>query len=247
MDNIVVVMAGGLGKRMNSDLPKVLHEVNHKPMLIHVIEKSMLINPIKIIVVVGKFFDLISKCIDKYNLSNIVTYAHQDQPLGTGHAIKCCRNLLLNHTNCNTIILSGDVPLIQGYTIFNMLQNMGYAKILTTDIKDPTGYGRIIEKNDAFFKIVEEKDCDSKQKEISKINGGIYCFNNRILCKYINEIKNDNAQNEFYLTDILEIIKNKEYVQIDQHFLSYEDQYQILGVNTPEQLKQISMKYSNFL
>ena len=116
-----------------------------------------------------------------------------------------------------------------------------YVKVLTSYVENPSGYGRIIEVNNIFEKIVEEKDCTSNEKLINKINSGIYCFNTNILCKYIMQINNNNNQNEFYLTDIIEIIKNKENITIEQYNINEKNSYQILGVNTEEQLKQLNL------
>ena len=109
MDTIVIIMAGGLGKRMNSDLPKVLHTVHNKPMLCHVIEQSLALNPYKIFIVVGKYKNIIEQTIGELN--NKVDYIVQPEPLGTGHAIQCCRDELLRYPNKKVLILSGDVPL----------------------------------------------------------------------------------------------------------------------------------------
>ena len=116
MDKInIIIMAGGLGKRMNSSLPKVLHLINNKPMIVNIIETVLMLNLNQIFIIVGKFKDIIQTTIEKYIVSDLIEYVIQEEPLGTGHAIQCCyNNLLLNH-NLKTLILSGDVPLIKKY------------------------------------------------------------------------------------------------------------------------------------
>lgn len=233
-------MAGGLGKRMESKIPKVLHMVNDKPMIVHIIEKAIRVSPEKIFVVGGKFLPIIEYAIYIYKLTNYVTFVKQEQPLGTGHAIQCCKPFLEKYPNTNTLILSGDVPLIEINTLKILLNVNKCVKVLTTELENPFGYGRIIENNDVFEKILEEKDCNNEEKNIKKINSGIYCFKTPILCKYIMDIKNENQQKEYYLTDIIEIIKNNENTHIEQYVLPDYMSNQILGVNTKEQLLEIS-------
>lgn len=240
MNSVVIVMAGGLGKRMESNIPKVLHMVNDKPMIVHIIEKAIRISPEKIFVVGGKFLPIIEYAIYIYKLTNYVTFVKQEQPLGTGHAIQCCKPFLEKYPNTNTLILSGDVPLIEINTLKILLNVNKCVKVLTTELENPFGYGRIIENNNVFEKILEEKDCSNEEKNIKKINSGIYCFKTPILCKYIMDIKNENQQKEYYLTDIIEIIKNNENTHIEQYVLPQYSSNQILGVNTKEQLLEIS-------
>ena len=241
---IVVIMAGGLGKRMNSNLPKVLHCINGKPMLVHVIEQSFLLNPSKILIVVGKYKDIILNTINNYIDINKIEFIHQEEPLGTGHAIQCCLPELCNYnSNSITLILSGDVPLLQYETLETFLQNNNDAKIITTSLDNPTGYGRIIEHNNIFTKIVEEKDCLPEEKLVNKINCGVYAFSTELLCKYIGEIDNNNSQGEYYLTDIVKLIKCNEDIIINTFDIPKKIQYQIMGVNTIEQLNELELYF----
>lgn len=239
--NIVVIMAGGLGKRMNSELPKVLHKICEKPMLIRVILEARKLNPYKIICIVGKYKDIIIRTVKEYiqDSEADILFIEQPEPLGTGHAIQCCRNELLKHENMNVIILSGDVPLLKVTTISAFLENINVAKIMTTEFNNPTGYGRIIEENNIFQKIVEEKDCSDDERRVKKVNCGIYAFDIKILCKYLPYLTNNNSQKEFYLTDIVEIIKKNENVEINTMNIDEDKQYQIMGVNTIDQLKEL--------
>ena len=242
MNNTVVIMAGGLGKRMNSDesnlLPKVLHKVKGKPMLLHVIETAISINPIDIYIIVGKYKDVIEKEIGNYNLSKKIKFVIQEEALGTGHAIQCCVPVLEN-LNSNVIILSGDVPLISRKTLENLV-NIDKIKLMTTILDNPKGYGRIVEKDNKFVKIVEDKDCNYFEKEINKINSGIYSINSELICKYVMDLKNDNKQKEYYLTDIVEIIKENENIDIEMYNVPKEKQFELMGVNTIEQLNQLN-------
>ncbi|MDI9338825.1 MAG: NTP transferase domain-containing protein [Alphaproteobacteria bacterium] len=238
---IVVIMAGGLGKRMNSNLPKVLHQIRGKPMLVHIIEEALLIQPKKIYVIVGKFRDIIQKTVEKYINSKLIEYIDQPEPLGTGHAIQCAKPKLLRHPDSKVLILSGDVPFIKSTTMLKMLE-CDKVKLMTTLVDKPTGYGRIIRHitNNQFEKIVEEKDCNQIEKQVNEINCGIYTFESNILCWNLQFLKNNNSQLEYYLTDIFEIIKeNDEKINIETMEISKANQYQILGVNTIEQLEEL--------
>ena len=128
-----------------------------------------------------------------YDMLDYVEFINQPEALGTGHAIQCCRPYLYQHEYSNTLILSGDVPLIKTETIKNMVKNMEHARIMCTTRENPTGYGRIIEKEGKFEKIVEEKDCNDEERKCRKTNAGIYTFDTITLCKYLPLLSNDNA------------------------------------------------------
>ena len=244
-DNLIIIMAGGLGKRMNSNIPKVLHNICGKPMLVHVIHQAKLLSPKKILIVVGKYKDLIEKTLFQHISFDKIEFILQPEALGTGNAIQCCRDELLKYNDTNVIILSGDTPLLQSTTVNNMLIDFNVAKIVTTNMLLPTGYGRIVEQNGVFDKIVEEKDCSIEQKLIKKVNCGVYVFNSNILCKYLPLLTNQNAQNEYYLTDIIELIKDGENIHIDLYDIPEEKQIEIMGVNTIEQLTELEKIVSN--
>ena len=254
-NHVVVIMAGGLGKRMKTDLPKVLHQINGRPMLAKIILESIKIKPKKILIVVGKYRPIIESTmeqhVDSHLLNTYVKYIDQKEALGTGNAIQSCYSEFLNYSNDNVLILSGDVPLIQSKTMLEMLKNVKKIRLMVTELENPTGYGRIVEfverNQTKFDKIVEEKDCNERQKSIRKINCGIYSFQIAILHKYIYYITNNNSQKEYYLTDIFEIVKNGEYVDIEMLEIPKEQQREIMGVNTPEQLKELEkMEQSTF-
>jgi bifunctional UDP-N-acetylglucosamine pyrophosphorylase/glucosamine-1-phosphate N-acetyltransferase len=209
-------------------------------MLLHVIEESRLLHPDQIFIVVGKYKDIIVNELTKYTYIDDIEFIIQPEPLGTGHAIQCCKSRLLDYENSNVIILSGDVPLIKYSTISTVLQNCNHVNIVTTQLDNPTGYGRIIEYANQFMKIIEEKDCTATEKLITKVNCGIYAFDSSILCKYIDQLINNNSQNEYYLTDIIAIIKEKENLIIDTYDICKEKQHEVMGINTIEQLNELS-------
>jgi bifunctional N-acetylglucosamine-1-phosphate-uridyltransferase/glucosamine-1-phosphate-acetyltransferase GlmU-like protein len=217
-------------------------------MLVHIIEETLLIEPKKIYVIVGKFRDIIQKTIEKHIDSKLIEYVDQPEPLGTGHAIQCAKPKLLRYPDSKVLILSGDVPFIKSITMLKMLE-CDKVKIMTTLVDKPTGYGRIIRNpdNNQFVKIVEEKDCNQIEKQVNEINCGIYTFESKMLCWNLSFLRNNNSQLEYYLTDIFEIIKeNEEHVTIETMEISRTNQYQILGVNTIEQLEELERMAINY-
>ena len=240
---IVVIMAGGLGKRMSSNLPKVLHKLGGIPMLCHILLKlkvlANIVNIKKILIVVGKFKDIIEEELKRFPGLPDYEFIMQSEALGTGHAIQCCIDELSIYPNSETLILSGDVPLIRPYTMNKLILIPSPVKIITAKVKEPCGYGRIIRNGDYFKKIVEHKDCSESELEINEINCGIYAINTAYLCKHLPSLKNNNSQNEYYLTDIIEIIKREESVAVGTYEMPQEDQYETTGVNTLEQLKEL--------
>ena len=242
-DIIVVIMAGGLGKRMGGNLPKVLHKLAGIPMLCHILIKlkvfAKIANIKKILIVVGKFKDVIEQELKSFPELPDYEFVIQDEPLGTGHAIKCCINELSVYPNTETLILSGDVPLIRPYTMNKLISIPSPVKIITAKVKEPCGYGRIVRNGDYFEKIVEHKDCSESEIEINEINSGIYAINTEYLCKHLPSLKNNNSQKEYYLTDIIEIIKREEGITVGTYEMPKEDQYETTGVNTLEQLREL--------
>lgn len=239
----VLILAGGLGKRMKSDLPKVLHKLMGKPMLVRVIETAYSIQPEKIFLIVGKYESIIRKTLAQYiSLDNIV-FVNQSEALGTGHAVQCALpNLLKLPKNDRILILSGDVPLLKEDTMKSMFSSTHSVNLLTTLYDNPYGYGRIITKNGDFLKITEEKDCNEEERKIKEINAGVYSFESDVLCKYLPKITNNNAQKEYYLTDIFEIILSNENIEIGLIQLPKDKSLELIGINTKEQLEELEIK-----
>lgn len=236
-DLCIVILAGGLGKRMNSDIPKVLHCLQNKPMLVHVIEKAKALSPKRIFVVVGKYKDIIEKTLKTYINMNQIEFVEQQEALGTGHALQCCKDVLTPYNDSYTLVLCGDVPLIQEDTMKNMCSDVSLCKLLGTYMKNPYGYGRIKTDNQGQFeKIVEQKDCNDQEEKLTLINAGVYAFDTNTLCDFVMKLKNDNANNEYYLTDVPELIQINNPKTVTLHTIPPEDQLQLTGVNTKEDL-----------
>lgn len=241
----VIILAGGLGKRMESTLPKVCHQVNNKPMVVHVIETARKLYPSRILVVVGKYQETISKVIQEFTHIDDLTFVDQPNAQGTGHAVQCC----LPYLNAldQSVILYGDTPLIQKDTLCQLLNIDTYTKIITTMLDNPFGYGRIIKDIESgdVLEIVEEKDCSSEQKQIQAVNTGIYVFPNSYLIDLLPLLNNNNAQNEFYLTDMIYLIKINKKTPIGLYYLPNDRQMEITGVNTKAQLEELNKLVKN--
>lgn len=228
-----IILAAGKGTRMKSDLPKVLHQVCGKPMVLHIIDKLKEVGIQDIIVVVGHKADMVKEVI-----GNGVKYAIQTEQNGTGHAVMQAAPLL--NKNGETLIITGDTPLIEQGTISSLIEehreNRNAGTVLITKFDNPTGYGRIIrDQIEQVVDIVEEKDADLDQKNIKEVNTGIFCFDNKYLMEGLPLLTNHNSQNEYYLTDMVSILA-KQGVRFGSYLLS--DNEQVMGVNDREQLAQ---------
>lgn len=238
---IILIMAGGLGKRMNSTLPKVLHCVNQKPMLIRCIEAAAQLKPEFIVIVTPKSDFLIKRCLMSYlpsSILNCCVYIPQLEALGTGHAVLAAENFLSTKLS-NVLIMPADVPLISSAMLKDMwnshLNSSLSATILTTWLHEPTGNGRIIlDKMNTFIKIQEEKDCSPEQKLIQLVNAGLYVFKIDVLYMHLKQIKNTNAQREYYLTDVFELMISNG-LQINTIFS--KSSKTLINVNSPKDLK----------
>lgn len=237
---IIVIMAGGEGKRMKSSLPKVLHKVDNIPMIVKILHEALMISPNKIFIIVGKHRMLIENAVKEHIDSNIIEYIDQLAPLGTGHAIMACRKRLIKYNYTDVLILSGDVPCITSSTINKMFKNYDKCKIAVFEKENPFGYGRIVTKDNNFVKIVEQKDANHEEQLINLVNCGLYCFDCSTLCKYLPFLKNNNKQLEYYLTDIIEIIKRYERININMYHVPLFKYIEVTGVNTPEELDQVN-------
>lgn len=237
MDNLVVtIMAGGVGKRMKSDLPKVLHKFKGVPMIIRILRESLDLNIKKIIVITGKFDELIRETIKEYLEEidyNKISFVVQKVPLGTGDAIKC--SLSKYEDNEKVIILNGDMPLINKEIIKNFYEYSRNNCILVAELENSQGYGRIIYENNIFTKIKEEKDCNDNEREIKIINSGLYKIDSLDLKKYIPLIKNENKQEEYYLTDIIELLV-KDSIKVETYKINVNENKLIMGVNSKDDL-----------
>ena len=236
----VCILAGGLGKRMKSNLPKVCHLFKNKPMVVHVINIALELKPEKIIIITGKYNEIIQETIKKYidiKLFNKLSFVEQNEPLGTGHAVKC--SLKDYNIDENVLILNGDTPNLSTKLLGEFVNNSSINKLLISEVDDSYGYGRIIMNNkNEIQKIVEEKDASEEEKKINKINSGIYLIQSKYLLEFIPLIQNNNKSNEYYLTDIIEIMINHK-INIFGYLIDKKDNNLILGVNTIEQLNNL--------
>lgn len=242
-DLVVIIMAGGLGTRMESNVPKVIHKLGGIPMINHILRNLQKleekINLKQIFIVVGKYRNQIQEAIENDLVMRNITYVDQSEALGTGHAVQCCLSELIKYPNSNTLILSGDVPMFSINSMFNLVNNLDKARITITTNVNPRGYGRIIITNEKFERIVEHNDCTPEQLNIVKINCGIYAFNTEILSKWLPYINNNNKKHEYYLTDIVEIIRREENTEIELYDLPPEKMIEVIGVNTIAQLNEL--------
>lgn len=236
----IVILAAGQGKRMNSQLPKVLHPISNKPMLQHVIETASQLNPNKIVIVYGHGGDKVRGAIDHIFTNNEIKWAFQDQQLGTGHALKCALSELSD--NGMTLVLYGDVPLISYTTLNEMVLRFQSNLVMLTDVlNNPFGYGRIIrDEVNSICEIVEEKDTTMEQKLVNEINTGFCVFPNEHLAKWLNNLSNNNSQNEYYLTDVIAAAYKDK---IDIISVKSPHNYEVMGVNNKLQLEELERIY----
>jgi len=236
-DLVVTILAAGEGKRMNSNIPKVLHLFHNKPMLVNVIETSMALLPKRIIVITGKYDELIKSTLSKYiNIENI-QFVIQKQPLGTGDAIKSC--LPSYNDGEKVLILNGDMPNITKELLKKFIDRIDPFVVLVAKLSNPTGYGRIVYNNNIFMEIVEEKDCTEIQRTINIINSGLYYIDSELLQQYIPMITNKNMQKEYYLTDIVNLANQN--MNIKTFLINENENKYIQGVNTQEELRLLEM------
>lgn len=201
-----IILAAGKGTRMKSKLYKVLHPVSGKPMVEHIINRVSETNPDEIITIVGHGAEQV-----KAQLGERSEYALQAEQLGTGHAVLQAASFL-EEKKGTTLVISGDTPLLTTETLNNLFEyhqgKNASATILTAQAQNPTGYGRIIRDHVGIVeKIVEQKDASPEEARVKEINTGTYCFDNEALFTALNKVGTNNAQGEYYLTDIIEILK----------------------------------------
>lgn len=229
-----VILAAGEGTRMKSKLYKVLHPVCGKSMIRHVVDQTVQLGTDRVVTVVGRGAEAV-----KAELDGSVEYALQEDQLGTAHAVRQAEPLL-GDENGITVVLYGDTPLITKDTIEALIENHenneAKATILSSIVDDPAGYGRVVRLNDGTFdRVVEDKDASDDEKTIREINTGLYCFDNQSLFKALKQVKNDNVQGEYYLPDVIGILR-KEGAPVQAYCT--EDYTETLGVNDRVQLAQ---------
>ena len=232
----VVILAAGKGKRMKSDLPKVLHKMGGKPMVEYVINTARQLKVERIILVVGHKWEQTKDLIDRYQVEFVI----QKEQLGTGHAVLQTQKLLSDFEG-DVLILYGDVPLLTRSTLNKLLQEhrekKAAATVLTAILENPSAYGRIIrEENGMVQEIVEAKDASADQKKVKEINTGIYCFDKFALFSVLDKITNHNQQGEYYLTDALKLLRERS---LPVWGMVIADPTETLGINSPEELQKM--------
>ena len=229
-----IILAAGKGKRLHSEqftLPKVMREANGRPLLGYVTDSLSFIDKKDTVIVVGYKRDKVMEKFPGY------LFAFQEEQLGTGHAVNSARELLRDYDG-PVLVCYGDMPLFTAETYKNAFARhteTGADCTVITGVTDiPLAYGRIIRDEDGkFVTVVEDRDCTPEQKLIRELNVGVYVFDSKKLFEALGSLRNNNAQSEYYLTDVPEILRNKgQRVAVYTAALNE----QIIGVNTPEQL-----------
>ena len=228
----VVILAAGQGKRMRSDLPKVLHRLGGRPLLAHVLDTARELNAGKICVVYGHGGEAVREALDAGDL----IWVRQEPQLGTGHAV--LQTLTFLEAAAPTLVLYGDVPLIGAATLTRLLEAAGSGLgVLTDELDDPSGYGRIVRDPDGrILRIVEERDASDEERAIGEINTGFIAAPTAALRRWLPALGNDNAQGEYYLTDIVRLAIGEG---LPVATAQPDAEWEILGVNSKVQLAEL--------
>ena len=227
VDMLAVILAAGKGVRMHSNPTKVLHKIAGKPMLEHVINRSLKLDS-KIICVVGHQAEKVRKTLNYDSLRFVL----QKEQLGTGHAVLQAKEYIKKHAGA-VLVLCGDTPLLTVESLEKLrdyhFANQAGASVLTARVANPRGYGRIIrDRQDRIKNIVEEADASEQQKEIKEINSGVYCFDSSLLVEGLDSLDCDNQQNEYYLTDVVSYINKNGHRVLP---VTVGDSAEIIGIN----------------
>lgn len=241
MKTVAVVLAAGKGVRMKSEIPKVSHPLLGKPMIVWVLEALKELKLDGIFVVVGYKSDMVKAECESFN----VTFVEQKEQLGTGHAVMQAAPYI---KDAAVLVLNGDMPLITADTLEEFLSchrknASASATILTATLSDPASYGRIVRDGTGrVAKIVEKKDATADELAIKEINTGTYCFNSRDLLEALNEVRPNNAQKEYYLTDVIGIFTKRN---LPVFTYQVKDPNEALGVNTIEEIARLEELFKN--
>jgi bifunctional UDP-N-acetylglucosamine pyrophosphorylase/glucosamine-1-phosphate N-acetyltransferase len=235
----VLILAAGLGTRMKSKLAKVLHKLDGRPLIAHVVRTASTLQPRKIYVVVGHQGEQVRAAVEAQLGTERLEFPNQIEQRGTGDAVLTAKEALATERS-TVLILSGDVPLVRAETLQKLLdthRNENAAcTILTVRMENPTGYGRVVrDANNSFQKIVEQRDATEEERQIREINSGIYCFESDKLFTALEQVRPTNSQSEYYLTDVPSILKSDgERVSLFQH----TDAREVSGINTRAELAE---------
>lgn len=232
----VIILAAGKGTRMNNpDKAKVMFELSGKPMIAYVVRQAESLSPRRIVAVVGFQKESVMDYLSA-EFPGRLEYAHQDVQLGTGHAVQQAEHLLGSFAG-NVLILSGDVPLLRAETLRAFAEahaaSGAVVSVLSVDAPNPAGYGRIVRMGGNFERIVEHKDASEAERAITEINSGIYLVRASALFTALREVSNSNVQGEYYLTDIISILRAHGEGVTAWKCDAFTE---VLGVNTIDQL-----------
>lgn len=239
MNIYMIILAGGKGSRMKTELPKCIYPFFNKPMINYLINTSKKIKIKELCIIIGHKHQLIKKQIKEK-----VTYIYQQEQLGTGHAIKIAKKFYDNKDGI-LIIIPSDMPLVNEEILNKLIEKHIYENndltIISNIINNPFGYGRIIRNkiNNQVIDIKEELETNEQTKKINEINTGIYIININALKNNIDKIDNNNIKKEYYLTDLIKILSEKYKIGT----LTYMNNYKLTGVNDLEQLSKLEEKY----
>lgn len=236
-DVAAVILAAGKGTRMRSEKAKVLHEVGGVPMLEYPVRLALSLGLGQVVPVIGHQAERVEGALRSSFGDEEMSFALQSEQKGTGHAVKCARDVL-HPTIRKVLVLSGDVPLLRVQTIEEMIRRAEQAgaavALLTFEPEEPHGYGRIVhEENGAPCRIVEEKDCSAEQRRIREVNSGIYLFDRSLLFDALESVNTQNAQGEYYLTDVLRMAHEQGRGTLA---IKLADPTEVAGVNSREDL-----------
>lgn len=238
MGRVVILLAAGEGTRMRSDVPKVLHTILGRTLIGHVLCATESLSASERVVVVGAKSEEVTAEVLRYD--SRAKIAHQERRGGTGHAVRIALEQIDCADDATVVVIAGDAPLITGQSLDRLValceNDQVGAAVLTADVDDPHGYGRIIrDPENGILRIVEEKDADADEREVHEVNSSIYAFHAGALKRALADIKPNNAQSEEYLTDAIEIIRasGKKVVPVVA-----DDYFEILGVNNRIQLAE---------
>jgi bifunctional UDP-N-acetylglucosamine pyrophosphorylase / glucosamine-1-phosphate N-acetyltransferase len=239
----VVIMAAGKGTRMKSARPKVLHRLAGKPLLQHVLDTADAIHARRAIVITGNGAGEVEAEVAQWPRgaqAPALNFVRQEPQLGTGHAVQQAAPVLPD--DGVSLILNGDVPLIEAATLARLVDSCGGERLalLSVEMADPTGYGRILRSGDAVQGIVEHKDASAQQREIREIYTGFMAVPSKVLKRWLSRLTNDNAQGEYYLTDVVAMAV-KDGVGVVA--VKATDPVEVEGVNSPVQLAQLERAY----
>lgn len=240
-----VILAAGKGKRMKSDLPKVLHTVGNKSIISILLDTLEPMEFERIVVVVGYRGELVEKEL----AGRKICIAWQREQKGTGHAVMMARDALSDFEG-TTLVALGDVPFLSGGSIDQLFTQHRHSRAAVTCLSaildDPAGYGRIVREKDSSIlkEIVEDRDASPEVREIREINTGTFCFDNRHLFEALDEIDDNNSQGEFYLTDTIKVLHNKG---LTASVVAARDPNEVRGVNSAEQLELLAKIFADRL